>query len=300
MGQLALVAFPVAVLAVLGMAVVAWRMMRTTGLEQVEATYLEVVEEERRPGPMSRIIDFLGIRFERTLLQLSGQRRLVVLERMLDQAGRPDGMSVRTYVRRQAGMAALGIIAGFFFFLSGQTVMALVSAVGMALWMELWIRSAAHRRQEAIAREMPDFLDVLAVTVSAGLSLRAALQRVSASSDTPLGQEIRRVLDDLQLGMSRREALEHLRQRNSAPSLDSWVSAMLQAEELGAPLGDTLQEIAQEVRRARAGEVRRAAAKAAPKISLVVTMIIVPGALLLIVASLFLSQLETLTGVFSG
>jgi tight adherence protein C len=147
---------------------------------------------------------------------------------------------------------------------------------------------------------MPDFLDVLAVTVSAGLSLRAALQRVSASSDTPLGQEIRRVLDDLQLGMSRREALEHLRQRNSAPSLDSWVSAMLQAEELGAPLGDTLQEIAQEVRRARAGEVRRAAAKAAPKISLVVTMIIVPGALLLIVASLFLSQLETLTGVFSG
>lgn len=300
MGQLALVAFPVAVLAVLGMAVVAWRMMRTTGLEQVEATYLEVVEEERRPGPMSRIIDFLGIRFERTLLQLSGQRRLVVLERMLDQAGRPDGMSVRTYVRRQAGMAALGIIAGFFFFLSGQTVMALVSAVGMALWMELWIRSAARRRQEAIAREMPDFLDVLAVTVSAGLSLRAALQRVSASSDTPLGQEIRRVLDDLQLGMSRREALEHLRQRNSAPSLDSWVSAMLQAEELGAPLGDTLQEIAQEVRRARAGEVRRAAAKAAPKISLVVTMIIVPGALLLIVASLFLSQLETLTGVFSG
>ncbi len=300
MGQLALVAFPVAVLAVLGMAVVAWRMMRTTGLEQVEATYLEVVEEERRPGPMSRIIDFLGIRFERTLLQLSGQRRLVVLERMLDQAGRPDGMSVRTYVRRQAGMAALGIIAGFFFFLSGQTVMALVSAVGMALWMELWIRSAARRRQEAIAREMPDFLDVLAVTVSAGLSLRAALQRVSASSDTPLGQEIRRVLDDLQLGMSRREALEHLRQRNSAPSLDSWVSAMLQAEELGAPLGDTLQEIAQEVRRARAGEVRRAAAKAAPKISLVVTMIIVPGALLLIVASLFLSQLDTLTGVFSG
>ena len=300
MTQLALIGFPFAVLAVLALAVVAWRMIRTTGLEDVEASYVETVEEERRPGPMSRIIDFLGVRFERTLLQLSGQRRLVMLERLLDQAGRPDGMSVRTYVRRQAGMGALGIIAGFFFFLSDQTVLAVVSAVGMALWMELWIRSTARKRQDAIAREMPDFLDVLAVTVSAGLSLRAALQRVSAASDSPLGQEIRRVLDDLQLGMSRREALEHLRQRNSAPSLDSWVSAMLQAEELGAPLGDTLQEIAREVRRARAGEVRRAAAKAAPKISLVVTMIIVPGALLLIVASLFLSQLETLTGVFSG
>ncbi len=300
MGELMVLGIPLAVLVVLGTTVLSWRMMRTTGLEDVEASYLETVEEERRPGPMSRIIDFLGIRFERTLLQLSGQRRLVSLERLLDQAGRPDGMSVRTYVRRQAGMAALGIFAAFFFLLSGQTLLAVVSAVGMALWMDLWIRSAARRRQEAIAREMPDFLDVLAVTVSAGLSLRAALQRVSASSSTPLGEEMRRVLDDMQLGMSRREALSHLRERNSAPSLDSWVGAMLQAEELGAPLGNTLQEIAQEVRRARAGEVRRAAAKAAPKISLVVTMVIVPGALLLIVASLFLSQLETLTGVFSG
>lgn len=300
MGELAVLVVPVAVLAVLGTAVVAWRMMRTTGLERVEAGYVEQVEEERRPGPMSRLIDVLGIRFERTLLQLTGQRRLVRLEKLLDQAGRPDGLSARTYIRRQAGMAALGVIAGIFFLLGGQPVMAAVTALGMALWMDLWIRSAAGKRQQAIAREMPDFLDVLAVTVSAGLSLRASLQRVSAAGSSPLAQEIRRVLDDMQLGMSRREALVHLRERNGAQSVESWVSAMLQAEELGAPLGDTLQEIAQEVRRERAGEVRKLAAKAAPKISLVVTMLIVPGALLLIVASLFLSQLDTLTSVFSG
>ena len=57
----------------------------------------------------------LGVRFERTLLQLTGQRRLLRLEKLLDQAGRPDGLSARTYIRRQAGMAALGLIAGAFF-----------------------------------------------------------------------------------------------------------------------------------------------------------------------------------------
>lgn len=300
MADLAVLLIPVAVLVVLGMAVAAWRMMRTTGLEEVEAVYLEQTEEERRPSLTSRLIDVLGVRFERTLLQLTGQRRLLRLEKLLDQAGRPDGLSARTYIRRQAGMAALGLIAGAFFVLGGQVVLAAVTVVGMALWMDLWIRSAARRRQHAIAREMPDFLDVLAVTVSAGLSLRASLQRVSAAGSSPLAQEIRRVLDDMQLGMSRREALEHLRERNDTQAIESWVGAMLQAEELGAPLGETLQEIAQEVRRARAGEVRRQAAKAAPKISLVVTMLIVPGALLLIVASLFLSQLDTLTSVFSG
>lgn len=300
MGELAILVIPLAVIAVLGTAVLAWRMMRTTGLEEVEAGYLQHVEQERRPSLMSRLVDVLGVRFERTLLQLSGQRRFARLEKLLDQAGRPDGLSARTYIRRQAGMAALGVIAGMFFLLGGQPVLAAVTALGMALWMDIWIRSAARKRQQAIAREMPDFLDVLAVTVSAGLSLRASLQRVSAAGSSPLAQEIRRVLDDMQLGMSRREALEHLRERNDAPAVESWVSAMLQAEELGAPLGDTLQEIAQEVRRARAGEVRKQAAKAAPKISLVVTMLIVPGALLLIIASLFLSQMDTLTSVFSG
>jgi tight adherence protein C len=300
MGDLAVLLIPVAVLAVLGTAVIAWRMVRTTGLEDVEAVFVERVEQERRPSLTSRLIDVLGIRFERTLLQLSGQRRLARLEQLLDQAGRPDGLSARTYIRRQAGMAALGVIAGTFFLLGGQPVLAGITVLGMTLWMDIWVRSAARKRQQAIAREMPDFLDVLAVTVSAGLSLRASLQRVSAAGSSPLAQEIRRVLDDMQLGMSRREALEHLRERNDAPAVESWVGAMLQAEELGAPLGDTLQEIAQEVRRARAGEVRKQAAKAAPKISLVVTMLIVPGALLLIIASLFLSQLDTLTTVFSG
>ncbi|WP_151526317.1 type II secretion system F family protein [Serinicoccus kebangsaanensis] len=298
--ELLLLAYPVGVLAVLLLAVRGWRMMRTTGLEAVEATYLPEESDANKPGIMLRLIDFLGTRFQRTLLQLSGRRRIDSLEQLLDRAGHPLGLSTRDFIRRQAGMTALGVVAFIFFALSGQWIIGVTTVVLLTIWMDIWIRGEARRRQQAIASELPDFLDVLAVTVSAGLSLRAALSRVAGNSKSALQQEIQRVLDDLQLGMSRREALVHLRERNEVEAIDSWVGAMLQAEELGAPLSDTLRDIAEEVRRARGAEVRRVAAKAMPKISLVVTTLIVPGALVLIVASLVIAQADTFANVFGG
>jgi tight adherence protein C len=176
----------------------------------------------------------------------------------------------------------------------------LVLLVLFASWMDVWLRIVAARRQEGIARELPDFLDVLAVTVAAGLSLQAALERVSSVQETPLSQEVIQVLEDMRLGVPRREALQDLRDRNDAPPLAAWVTAMLQAEELGTPLSQALRDIAAEVRRQAAQTARRAASKAAPKVSLVVTLFIVPGALILIVSAMVLSQIADLSGSFLG
>ena len=128
--------------------------------------------------------------------------------------------------------------------------------------------------------------------MAAGLSLRSALTRVSEASDTPLGEEVSRALEDMRLGLTRRQALEAMRERNDVDALNSWISSMLQAEELGTPLSQALTDIASEVRRDRAAQVRKIAAKATPKVSLVVTTLIVPAALLLITSSLVLSQID--------
>jgi tight adherence protein C len=296
----ALLLIPLASTAVIVCAFVGWRMMRTNPLEAVAAGLLPSDGDEAGAPLLLRLVDGLGVRSSRLLLSAYGPRRRARLDARLEGSGRPEGLTERDFLRRKAGFTVLGLIMGLFFWLSGQGLLALVLVAACFLWMDVWLRAVRSRRQHEIAKGLPDFLDVLAVTVSAGLSLQGALERVAASDEGPLGQEVRRTLNDLRYGMSRRQALEALRNRNSVPSLSSFVTAMLQAEELGTPLAQALMEIAGEVRRDSAQLARQQAAKAGPKVSLVVTTTIVPGAMLLITAGLVLSNIPRFQGVFGG
>jgi tight adherence protein C len=100
-----------------------------------------------------------------------------------------------------------------------------------------------------------------------------------------LSQEIMTALRQMELGMSRRQALDGVRSRNSSESLNQFITALLQAEELGVPLADALGNLAEDMRRSFYQSARRRAAKASPRVSLIVSTVIVPGAIVLIVAS---------------
>jgi len=285
----------VATTAVFVLWVAGWRLSRSTGLEEVEEQLVPpAAGEERGPGPVVRISEFLGVRFQRYLFSLYGPYRLQQLDLLLDRAGRPEGMSARDFIRRQAGMIAIGVFTGGLLLIAGMWIFAVLILVAFSAMLPLWLRGLARRRQASISRDLPDFLDVLAVTVSAGLSLQSAMERVAETDDRPLSTEIRRVLEDLRLGVSRRDALTALRDRNDSPSVGSWVTAMLHAEELGSPLSGALNEIAADIRREAAQLARRQAAKTSPKVSLVVSMVILPGAMLLILASIVLTNSDLL------
>lgn len=296
--------FPLATCLLLALGMVGWRMRATTGFEELAAEFAaaEVQAEEapRGPGPLVRIADRVGLRFQRGLLRVYGPQRLNALDRMLDRAGRPEAMSALDFVRRQAGLTAIGVVAGLMMAAARQPMLAVILAVALAAMLPLWLRQAAAQRQAQISRELPDFLDVLAVTVAAGLSLQSAMERVVETDDRPLSTEIRRVLDDLRLGVPRRAALSALRDRNDGSAVGSWVTAMLQAEELGAPLSGALNDIAADIRREAFQLARREAARTSPKISLVVTLVIMPAAILLIVAALVLANASTLAPLLGG
>lgn len=296
---MAAILFGLATVAVFLLAIAGWRMSRSTGLEDVEDQFSSVeAQDARGPGPVVRISEYLGVRFQRYLLALYGPYRLAQLDRLLDRAGRPEGMSGRDYIRRQAGLIAIGVFTGGLLLMAGLWLFAVLTLGAFTVMLPLWLRSLANRRQSSISRELPDFLDVLAVTVAAGLSLQSAMERVAEADERPLSQEIRRVLEDMRLGVSRRKALSALRDRNDSPSVGSWVTAMLHAEELGAPLSGALNEIAADIRREAAQQARRQAAKTSPKVSLVVSIVILPGAMLLIVASIILSNADLLGNLF--
>ena len=98
------------------------------------------------------------------------------------------------------------------------------------------------------------------------------------------------MLRQMELGQDRREAFLALRERNKSDSLKSFVAAQLQAEELGVPLAEALNDIATDMRRVAHQNARRRAQRAAPRVSLIVTTLIVPGAMILILLSVYFAS----------
>ncbi|MCL2454767.1 MAG: type II secretion system F family protein [Micrococcales bacterium] len=280
-------------LVVLGMA--GLRMVRTTGLEDVAEISGPVVRERRG---LLDVLDGIGDRLLGVTMRAYGPNRLRRLEESIRRAGRPDGLTLIVYVRRQGAFTFLGVAWFAFFALFGQPVVGLVFGAVLAGWMPMWLRSVSRRRAAQIETELPDFLDVLGVTVSAGLSFRQAVERVAEVAEGPLSEEMTTALREMSLGVSRRHAFLSLRERVRSEAVASFVTALLQAEELGVPLAEALEDIAADTRRQHAEQVRQAMAKMGPKASMAMTMTIVPGAVLLIVAAMVLGNDGILSGIF--
>ncbi len=277
---------------------IAVHQLTTTGLEHAEET--PGAERSRTRGPQRShgLLDAIGARFVGPLTTALGPRRMTALDAVIRRAGRPDGITPAVFVRRQAAFGVLGALCLGVLWYLGTPFLAAALAAMLWAWMPVWLWGVGAQRQRAIDAELPDFLDVLGVTVRAGLGLRAALGRVCEFSDGPLAQEIRGALHEMSLGVPRRRVFEDLRDRTRSEAFGNFVAALLQAEELGVPMADALDDIAADVRREHAQKIRQQAAKAGPKISLAVTVTIVPGALVLLVSAVLLGNADLLVGLF--
>ncbi|MFF8830359.1 DUF5936 domain-containing protein [Streptomyces sp. NPDC015131] len=232
-------------------------------------------------------VDRLGMRWAPAVLGLMGPKRVDALRRRLDMAGNPGGMTVDRYAARRAVYGTLGVLAALAMLARGQTVVAAVVLLYGLTWTDVLLRLAVRRRRDDIERTLPDFLDVLAVVVSAGLGFRQALERVAEKYAGPWSDELRITLRQMDMGVSRREAFEQLRRRNASEQVSMFVTALQQGEELGAPIVDTLIQIANDMRRTDAQNARRSAARAVPKTTLVVTMVMLPATMILIALSFY-------------
>ncbi|HTE62894.1 MAG TPA: type II secretion system F family protein [Solirubrobacteraceae bacterium] len=219
----------------------------------------------------------------------------------LDLAGRPGGVTVQRFIGLKAALATLlgGVVALLVLAGSSPLLLPLAIAVG---WFgpDLWLAREARLRQERIERDLPDFLDILAVTVRAGLGYRAALGRVAEALGGPIADEMLTALRQMELGASRRQAFLALRERSASESLGTFIAAQLQAEELGVPLSQALNDIAEDMRRTAHQNARRRASRAAPRVSLIVTTMIVPGAMILILVSILLGSDLSESGLLGG
>lgn len=152
---------------------------------------------------------------------------------------------------RSVGWLVLGVVVGavFGFFLP-----------------DLLLLNAGQKRQTLIRRALPDALDMLTVCVEAGLGFDAALAQVARNTRGPLAQECARVLQEMQIGKSRNQALRSLTERTTVAELRAFVSALAQAGELGVPIASVLREQAREMRVRRRQRAEEQAQKVPVKI----------------------------------
>jgi tight adherence protein C len=264
------------------------------------ASVFEEHDQPRRQGPLRQLIDLLGARLgPRFMAGLSDSRR-AAMARRLDLAGRSGVGNVERYAEVKAGVFVLAVLLAALFAALGSWFGAVLFVILGWLGPETWLSRTGRRRQERIERDVPDFIDILAITVRAGTGYRAALHRVAASLSGPVSEEILATLRQMELGATRREAFQALRTRNNSRTLDNFVAAQLQAEELGVPLADALQSIADDTRRAAAQSARRRAQRAAPRITLTVIALLLPATILLIVVGIFLGSGVNFSHLLSG
>ncbi|MDE3719904.1 type II secretion system F family protein [Nocardiopsis sp. N85] len=248
---------------------------------------------------LHRITEAIGRPFSGLVLDSLSEVRRRSITRRIEVAGRPDGLTLERYLRRKIGEISLYGSLGVLMFVADSPLIGLV-VLAFAGLTDLNLYVQAQERADRVQSQLPDFLDVLAVTVSAGLSFRAAVARVAESMPGVLADEFTLALRQMELGTSRREAFETLRRRNRNDSLSKFVTAIQQAEELGAPLSDTLVNISQDMRREDAQYMRRKAQRLNPRVTMITAVTLLPGLLLLIVGSMFLGTDVDLGSILGG
>jgi tight adherence protein C len=151
---------------------------------------------------------------------------------------------------------------------------------------DLHLRRRTNARIRATRAELPALLDLLRVAVDAGMAPSRALAAVGRRSDALLAREWARAGDQVQLGVPFAGALADMTARIPAPELQAFTAALRRATLHGAPLSDTLAAQARDARLARRRRIEEEAAKAAPKIQLVVALLLVPSVLLMVGAAM--------------
>ncbi len=212
------------------------------------------------------------------------------LQVRLHSAGLGDRLAVGelTAMKIGAGLIAALAIAPVALIFGPRTGPLLLVAAGAAgfLGPDGWLRRQATRRRRQARLEIADVFDLLRVAAEAGCAPQTALKRIGRLHKGLVAQELAQVTDRIDLGVPRHEAYERLRHRLPLAPIVALTHALERADRHGAPLNAALRALAADARAEQSRALLENAAKAAPKIQLVVALILVPAVLLLVAATL--------------
>jgi len=271
----------------------------TAGFAMIETSYGGAVAGRASSGDDEFTLPPLLDRLRGIAAALSPGAMTSSLARKLDLAGNPGGWTVEKVLAYKG--LGLFVAAGFGLLLGSGS---LATMLGYALLAgpagfflpDLLLHNAANQRQQAIRKSLPDTLDMLTVCVEAGLGFDAALSQVADNTEGPLAAEFLKMLQQMQLGKSRVEALRALSERSTVAELRAFTSALVQASELGIPTGQVLREQAKEMRTKQRQLAEEKAQKLPVKILFPLMFCIFPALFIVVLGPAAISLMAAFTG----
>jgi tight adherence protein C len=179
------------------------------------------------------------------------------LQEKINLAGRPFGMTVGMFLTSQFvalfALTAVGFGLAQALGLSGNLLIAapVGGGIGGYIFPSIWLDRKVKRRQKELLLALPNALDLLTISVEAGLGFDAAIARVCEKYHNPLSIEFAQVLNEVRLGRPRLEALEDMGKRNKVEELSNFIQAIVQSEQLGVGIANVLRIQSEEIRRRR-------------------------------------------------
>ncbi len=241
----------------------------------------ELTEEIDRPFS-ERVWEPLQARTLGLGRRLSGADSADRIRRKLDLAGNPPGWSVDRVTSGKIVGAVLGLLVALLFSLMlgtgtpGRVAVALAGLVVGFFGPNLYLYQKAYDRSLQIQRDLPDAIDLMTISVESGLGFDAAVQQVSRNTHGPLADEFSRVLREMQIGQGRAAALRAMSDRTNVADLKTFVSAMVQADSFGVPVGQVLRVQSSEMRTKRRQRAEERAQQVPVKITVPLIFCILP------------------------
>ena len=239
------------------------------------------------PG-MQRML-WLGVR-------LSPSNVIARINSRLELAGNPGTWTAE----RILAYKGMGLIVGgtFGLLLSAKfgLVAGLVVAVGFPAFSffvpDILLYNAGSKRQQLLQKALPDSLDLLTISVEAGLGFDAALSQVARNTEGPVAAEFFRVLQERQIGKSRSQSFRELGERTSVPEFKAFAASLVQADSLGIPIATVLREQSKEMRVKRRQRAEEAAQKVPVKILFPLIFFILPSLFVVVIGPGVLSIIK--------
>ena len=277
-----------------------WQQKRT--LQKANADSQNDKEKPVKKSFAERVINPLFKKIDEKLQNMAPSQLKAMFENRIFRAGKQGVWSIKRLVTVWLISLVLGVLIAFFIiknwnfhFLQQMVIIASGAAGGSALPFII-LNSTIKKRQKNLKRQLPEFLDLLCVSVQAGLSFDGAVSKINARMKGALIDEFKRVQSDVSLGMTRQYALTQMAKRCDLEEIYLFISSVIQAEKLGTSMSKTLKMQADNMRDRHRQYVKAEAMKAPVKIIFPMVLFIFPSIFVVLLFPAILTLIKTLGG----
>jgi tight adherence protein C len=222
-----------------------------------------------------------------TLRRRTPPAMMKTISKLWATAGRPEAWPIDRILTMKFVLGLTGVFAMFGLILAMRDIRGFLMGAALAAFLfflpEILLYNNGIKRKEAIGLQLPDTLDQMSIAVNAGLGFDAAMSRVARNGRGELSSELIRTLQDIQVGMSRRDAYNDLAERTGVSKLERFVRAIVQAEAYGIALSDVLQAQADELRMERRQDAERRAMQIPVKVVFPLILFIMPAMFIVVI-----------------